>query len=185
MLLDTGSVETWIPSSHCLHNCENKHQYHSSLSSTHHDREGLFEIHYGSGDVYGLQSEDDFHIGDLMIQHQHFGEIIDAQSMGELYKNTPFDGILGLKPSNNSFLSNLFISYPQFEGIISFNLFSLDASTESDQFIIGGFESSGLAFTYPDSHWMVIVSRYRETLSLTRDHPLLVSHVWILRSSVK
>lgn len=95
VVLDTGSSNLWVPSQACGSiACYLHTKYDSSESSTYQKNGTKFEIHYGSGSVSGLISQDVVSIGDLTIKGQDFGEAVEEPGLAFAFGR--FDGILGL-----------------------------------------------------------------------------------------
>lgn len=93
VILDTGSSNFWLASDMCEH-CSNKNSY-SRKASTTHKKLGLgVEVTFGSGRILGEINEDTVKFGDLTIESQMIGEILEEE--GEIFKNCNFSGILGL-----------------------------------------------------------------------------------------
>lgn len=66
----------------------------ADASSTHKPNGTEFEIHYGSGSMEGIVSNDVLTIGDLKVKNQDFGEA--TKEPGLAFAFGKFDGILGL-----------------------------------------------------------------------------------------
>lgn len=95
VVLDTGSSNLWVPSQKCGSIACYLHQtYDSSASSSYHKNGTKFEIRYGSGELSGFVSNDDVHIGDLVIKKQDFAEATNEPGLAFAFGR--FDGILGL-----------------------------------------------------------------------------------------
>lgn len=95
VVMDTGSSNLWIPSSHCRSiPCLIHKRFDSSSSTTYHKNDTAFSIHYGSGNVEGIISNDVLSIGDLFIEDQDFGEATKESGMAFIFGR--FDGIFGL-----------------------------------------------------------------------------------------
>lgn len=93
VILDTGSSNFWIASDMCQQ-CSNKNSY-SRKASQSHKRLGLgVEVTFGSGRILGEINEETVKFGDLTIESQMIGEILEEE--GEIFKNCNFSGILGL-----------------------------------------------------------------------------------------
>ena len=57
ILLDTGSMMFWIPSTMC-HDCPSQAKFNNEQSKTFSFYDIVIDLHYGSGDVYGYPSND-------------------------------------------------------------------------------------------------------------------------------
>eukprot|EP00040_Diaphanoeca_grandis_P039102 m.258151 g.258151 ORF g.258151 m.258151 type:complete len:429 (-) comp36195_c0_seq1:68-1354(-) len=102
VIYDTGSSNLWVPSSRCdspvFPACSNHSKYDRTKSSTYKacTNAGGCELFlpYGSGVVFGDIVEDTCDMGGITIQNQLFGEA--TIEPGEIWIESPFDGILGL-----------------------------------------------------------------------------------------
>lgn len=142
VIFDTGSANLWVPSARCETSCFTKNRYDSKLSSTYIENNDRFYIQYGSGPVRGYLSTDDLEFGNILIRHQTFAEVTEAEGLEDIYQYGKFDGILGLaftpvsvdlipSPMDNLIAQGL-IEHP----IISFNL----GNNSDGELIIGGYE---------------------------------------------
>jgi saccharopepsin len=94
-VFDTGSSNLWVPSSKCSSiACFFHRKYNAAESSTYKANGTEFEIHYGSGSVEGIISQDTLTIGGVEVRHQDFGETTKEPGMAFIMAR--FDGILGL-----------------------------------------------------------------------------------------
>jgi cathepsin D len=97
-VMDTGSSNLWVPSSHCsgvlFPTCLNHSLYAASESSTYVPNGELLLLPYGSGDCAGYLSQDTTWFAGLEVTNQVFGEI--TVMPGAQWAESPFDGILGL-----------------------------------------------------------------------------------------
>lgn len=95
VVLDTGSSNLWVPSSHCNSiACFLHTKYDASASSTYKKNGSDFEIRYGSGSLAGYVSQDVVYLGDMLIKHQDFAEATSEPGLAFAFGR--FDGILGL-----------------------------------------------------------------------------------------
>lgn len=97
VLFDTGSSNTWVPSSLCPASdvaCQSHNQYKSSASSTYVPVGTNISIVYGTGSMEGFLSNDTVRIAGLNVTNQTFAEAT-AEPDG-FFDSQPFDGILGL-----------------------------------------------------------------------------------------
>lgn len=95
VILDTGSSNLWVPSSHCNSiACFLHTSYDASASSTYKKNGSDFEIRYGSGSLSGYVSQDTVQLGDMKIEHQDFTEATSEPGLAFAFGR--FDGILGL-----------------------------------------------------------------------------------------
>jgi saccharopepsin len=95
VVLDTGSSNLWVPSTRCNSiACFLHRRYDSDKSKTYKKNGTNFEIHYGSGSLEGIISNDVLSIGDVRIDDQDFGESVKEPGLAFAFGK--FDGILGL-----------------------------------------------------------------------------------------
>ncbi|KAI8579584.1 hypothetical protein K450DRAFT_241694 [Umbelopsis ramanniana AG] len=95
VVLDTGSSNLWVPSTHCNSiACFLHRRYDSTKSSTWKENGTEFAIQYGTGSLEGFISNDVLKIGDLKVTHQDFAE--STKEPGFTFALGRFDGILGL-----------------------------------------------------------------------------------------
>lgn len=97
VLFDTGSANTWVPSSQCPASdvaCQSHNRYNSSASSTYVPVGTNFSIVYGTGSMEGFLSNDTIRIAGINVTNQTFAEA--TAEPGGFFESQPFDGILGL-----------------------------------------------------------------------------------------
>lgn len=96
VVFDTGSSNTWVPSSRCFLSiaCWTHPTYDSSKSSTYWRDGRFFAIRYGTGQLSGVLSIDDLNIGDIKVKMQTFAEAYFEPSVAFIFGR--FDGIMGL-----------------------------------------------------------------------------------------
>jgi len=96
LFFDTGSSVLWVPSITCQYNgstaCQ-KDLYNHAKSSTYVANGNALSIQYGTGNMQGFLSYDTVTLGGIPIPGQIFGE---ATLLASFFKQTQFDGILGL-----------------------------------------------------------------------------------------
>ncbi|KAJ3099752.1 Vacuolar protease A [Phlyctochytrium planicorne] len=117
VVYDTGSSNFWIPSTRCSSiACLIHKRYNAKESSTYKKNGTTFELHYGTGDLEGVISNDVVGIAGLEIPNQDFGESI--KEPGITFAVGRFDGILGLGYDNIAVAR----SVPPFYNMIKENL---------------------------------------------------------------
>lgn len=95
VIFDTGSGNVFVTSSKCKSKtCSLNKSFNKDLSKTYVSLNIDIEVYFGTGNVKGKINEDTFNIGNLIIPHQKFGEILEQE--GTVFSNTDFSGILGL-----------------------------------------------------------------------------------------
>ncbi|KAH8555733.1 endopeptidase [Umbelopsis sp. PMI_123] len=156
VVLDTGSSNLWVPSTHCNSiACFLHRRYDSTKSSTWKENGTDFAIQYGTGSLEGFISNDVLKIGDLKVNHQDFGE--STKEPGFTFALGRFDGILGLGYDRISVKGVV----PPFYNIINKKLveepvFSFwlndaqDGEENGGEMIIGGVDSKHFN---GDIHW--------------------------------
>lgn len=101
MLIDSGSADTWVPSTACQA-CGSTHtQLGSSDSDTFTSLNTPFSIQYGTGEVSGNLATDNFDIAGLDLNNYTFA--VTTQESSDFADDTvPFDGLMGLARSELS-----------------------------------------------------------------------------------
>lgn len=142
VIFDTGSSNTWIPSSECT-NCGSHPTFSSSKSGTHQKNGTEFKIVYGSGPVSGFMSKDHVSVGGLNAEGHLFAEVTDVSGLGLAFAIGKFDGILGLGYPSISvnkvppFFVQLVESGVVDEPVFSFFL-NKDGDGKQSELILGG-----------------------------------------------
>ncbi|KAF3097879.1 hypothetical protein TWF569_011461 [Orbilia oligospora] len=119
LVVDTGSADTWIPSTECKSkSCLAHRTFGPDDSSTLHvTSDKTFAIAYASGNVEGYIAKDTLKFGSVTIDKMEFGL---AKMVSDDFTNFPVDGILGL-----GFPSASILKVPTFiENLISHNVIS-------------------------------------------------------------
>lgn len=95
VIYDTGSANLWVPSARCISKaCTTHRRYDFSKSSTF-ERDGRgVVLPYGSGTCAGTLIQDTVNIGSIELKHATVGSIVFEP--GQIWDESPFDGILGL-----------------------------------------------------------------------------------------
>ncbi|XP_017101704.2 cathepsin D [Drosophila bipectinata] len=97
VIFDTGSSNTWFPSSNCPKSnvaCQMHRRYDSSRSSTYVPDGRNFTLWYGSGNVLGYLSQDTVHFAGAKLPGLIFGETLIQQNFE--FNSVTFDGLVGL-----------------------------------------------------------------------------------------
>ncbi|KAJ1025468.1 hypothetical protein NDA13_004278 [Ustilago tritici] len=98
MLIDSGSADTWVPSTACQA-CGGTHRkLGKSTSDTFVGLKTPFSIQYGTGDVSGNLARDDMEIASLNLASYTFA-VTKQESSDFADETVPFDGLLGLARS--------------------------------------------------------------------------------------
>ncbi|ETS64832.1 hypothetical protein PaG_00800 [Moesziomyces aphidis] len=101
MLIDSGSADTWVPSTACRA-CGSSHQkLGASNSDTFTALNTPFSIQYGTGDASGNLARDNLEIANLELANYTFA--VTTQESSDFSDDTvPFDGLMGLARSELS-----------------------------------------------------------------------------------
>ncbi|XP_017023395.1 cathepsin D [Drosophila kikkawai] len=149
VIFDTGSSNTWLPSTNCPKSnavCQRHRQYNSSSSSSHVPDGRNFTLLYGSGSVIGYLSKDTLHLAGVDIPGMVFGEAVFQHQMA--FDAVSFDGLVGLSlgilawKNSTPFLERLCAQRLVEECIFSVYLRRIPGETPSGEIIIGGFDKS-------------------------------------------
>ncbi|CAD7092991.1 unnamed protein product [Hermetia illucens] len=152
VLFDTGSSNLWVPSSSCMSTaCQNHDTYDSSQSSTYVANGEPFQIQYGTGSLTGYLSQDSVTVAGMTVNNQVFAE---ATSLASFFKNTQFDGVLGLGYNSISQDNVTPVFYNMYmQGLITSPVFSVylnrDASDpDGGEIIFGGTDPNYYSGTF-------------------------------------
>ena len=100
-LMDTGSGDTWVPSTSCGSTCGGHTSLGSDTSSTFQESNTKFTTEYGSGAVTGIVCEDTMTIAGMTLSQHEFG--VSTQETSQFgASSVPFDGLMGLSFSSLS-----------------------------------------------------------------------------------
>jgi len=95
VIFDTGSSNLWVPSHRCVSKaCKTHNKYDPSKSSTYTKDGRKLLLPYGSGVCAGTMVKDTVFLGGVALEEVVVGSI--AIEPGEIWVESPFDGILGL-----------------------------------------------------------------------------------------
>ena len=96
MLIDSGSADTWVPSTACTGCGDTHQQLGKKTSSTFKALTGsTFSITYGTGAVRGSLGNDDVTIAGLTIKNHTLG-LATQETVDFSDPTVPFDGLMGL-----------------------------------------------------------------------------------------
>ncbi|SPO37545.1 related to extracellular aspartic proteinase [Pseudozyma flocculosa] len=108
MLVDSGSADTWVPSTSCTE-CSDSHQrLGTSTSTTFREIDTKFSIVYGTGDVQGKLAEDSLTVAGMTLPQHTFG-LAEKESDDFSGDDVPFEGLIGLAKTE---LSNAGVPTP-------------------------------------------------------------------------
>ncbi|OWT41054.1 endopeptidase [Cryptococcus neoformans Bt1] len=96
MLMDTGSADTWVPSTECLpQSCGNHLSLGVNVSSTFQASNRTFQVTYGSGAVSGVVGTDTVTVAGMTLENYAMGVTLqESVQFGD--NSIPFDGLMGL-----------------------------------------------------------------------------------------
>ncbi|EDW24078.1 GL23571 [Drosophila persimilis] len=149
VMLDTGSSNTWLPSSNCPRNnwaCRKHRRYNSSRSSSHVKDGRNFTLFYGVGSVIGYLSKDTLHFGGAELKNLTFGEAMFQYQ--KVFDSVIFDGIVGLGlgqrawVNSTPFLDLLCAQNLVEECVFSVYLRRVTGSLRGGEIMIGGTDKS-------------------------------------------
>ncbi|KAG5456990.1 MAG: putative aspartic endopeptidase, partial [Olpidium bornovanus] len=161
VVLDTGSSNFWVPSTHCSSiPCFLHRRFDSSKSSTFKKNGTKFAIRYGSGSVEGIIGSDILHMADLSVKNQGFGETV--KESGIAFALGRFDGILGLGYDTISVQKvvppfyNIISQGLVDEAVFSFWLNRAAEGPEGGEMVIGGVDPDHYT---GDIHWSPVIRK--------------------------
>ncbi|KAI3340398.1 aspartic peptidase domain-containing protein [Ustulina deusta] len=124
MLLDTGASTTWVMGSTCTSkSCLTHNTFGPGDSKTYNDTGMTYSVEYGTGSVRGNVVEDTLALAGLSVTLL-FGV---ANTTSDQFTQFPFDGILGLATSPDTWLSAVVNAK-----LIDSNMFGISLSRSSD-----------------------------------------------------
>ncbi|KAI8956009.1 aspartic peptidase domain-containing protein [Xylaria longipes] len=124
MLLDTGASTTWVMGSTCTSkSCLMHNTFGPDDSKTFNDTGKTYSVEYGTGSVRGTVVEDSLSLAGLSVTLS-FGV---ANTTSDQFTQFPFDGILGLATSSDTWLAAV-----KNANLIDANLFGISLARNSD-----------------------------------------------------
>lgn len=131
LVIDTGSSDTWVPSSNCLSQaCTNHETYGKSDSDTLKFENLEFSIQYGTGSVTGVIARDDLSFAGFNL-NMEFGL---ATALSSDFIDFPIDGIMGLGfPETSQQRVDTVMQVLAKDKLINKTMFSVALSRASDQ----------------------------------------------------
>ncbi|KAI0872458.1 aspartic peptidase domain-containing protein [Hypoxylon argillaceum] len=124
MLLDTGASTTWVMGSTCTSkSCLMHNTFGPDDSKTYNDTGETYSVEYGTGSVRGHVVQDSLSLAGLSVTLP-FGV---ANTTSDQFTQFPFDGILGLATSDDTWLSAV-----KNAKLIDSNMFGVSLSRSSD-----------------------------------------------------
>ncbi|KAH8374855.1 cathepsin D [Drosophila serrata] len=149
VIFDTGSSNTWLPSTNCPKSnaaCQRHRQYNSSSSSSHVQDGRNFTLWYGSGSVLGYLSRDTLHFAGVDVPDVVFGEVVFQQQT--VFNAVSFDGLVGLSLGRLAWRNTTpFLKLLCTQGFIAECIFSVylrrgPGKSPSGEILIGGIDKS-------------------------------------------
>ncbi|KAH8264203.1 hypothetical protein KR038_004392 [Drosophila bunnanda] len=149
VIFDTGSSNTWLPSTNCPKSnapCQRSRRYNSSRSKSHVPDGRNFTLFYGSGNVVGYLSRDTFRLAGVDVPNMVFGEVLFQQH--KAFSAVSFDGLVGLSlgvlvwRNTTPFLKLLCAQGIVAECVFSVYLRRSPGKFPSGEILIGGFDKS-------------------------------------------
>jgi len=155
VVFDTGSSNLWVPSTRCQSlACFLHRRYNHKKSDTFKANGTEFAIHYGSGSLEGIISNDLLKVGDISIKRQDFGESVKEPGLAFAFGR--FDGIFGMAydsisvkgvvPPFYHMVNRGLVDQPMF----SFWIADQDESDEGGELVFGGYNRDHFV---GDIHW--------------------------------
>ncbi|KAG2209771.1 hypothetical protein INT47_001919 [Mucor saturninus] len=184
LIFDTGSADTWIPSTECsaMDGCPTflKH-FKQSESSTFGELQDDFLITYGIGSARGTYFKDTISMGDLTIEDQMMAYVTNAvgpiseQEASTDVDHIILDGILGagLSDGTSRFLQGKGEKYDPFPislykaGQIPNPVFSVSMTNDGGKLVLGGIDTEAITdkFIYTNlvdtNRWSVNVQGFQ------------------------
>lgn len=93
MLIDSGSADTWVPSSKCKNCGKSQQKLSKSVSSTLQTSKQQWSITYGTGNAKGYLATDNLSIAGMNLKNYKFAL---ATEESDDFSSSPFDGLMGL-----------------------------------------------------------------------------------------
>ena len=124
VIFDTGSANLWVTSSLCKSDACSMHEsYDHEKSSTYTANGEEVSVRFGTGDIEGMLSADDFHVGPMLVKSQTFGEI--TVENGNVFATSHFAGIAGLAfPALSAYSHTPVFDNVMKQGLLASNMFA-------------------------------------------------------------
>ncbi|XP_075560419.1 cathepsin D-like [Dermacentor variabilis] len=183
IIFDTGSADFWVPSVRCTEGCHDHRKYDHSHSSSHVSDGTAVSIKYGSGEVNGVLSSDTLHLGNGAVPAQPFAEITHASQGifrpgpfdGEIGRDVPFDGIIGLaypkvsslkvKPVFDVIMKHKLVPH----SVFSFYLGSSSSGRPAGELVLGGINHEHFRGSI---HYVSVTKKRHWEFKMDRQHKL-------------
>ena len=148
MIFDTGSNWVWVNSRLCANCNPIMARFDERKSDTFSFYNVLFDLHYGSGDVYGYNAHDSIcALPDKCAND--FSFLTAAMQLG--LSSVRSSGIVGLSPNHFEKRGDLFIEKLAQSGVIDERVFSMyiDVKGDTSKMTLGGYDMD--TYAYPGS----------------------------------
>lgn len=93
MLIDSGSADTWVPSSKCKNCGKSQQKLSKTVSNSLQTSKQQWSITYGTGNAKGYLATDDLSIAGMNLKNYKFAL---ATEESDDFSSSPFDGLMGL-----------------------------------------------------------------------------------------
>ncbi|KAH8383399.1 hypothetical protein KR009_008444 [Drosophila setifemur] len=149
VIFDTGSSNTWFPSSNCPKRnlvCQRHKRYNSARSRTYIPDGRNFTLWYGTGNVIGYLSQDTVHFAGATIPGLIFGETLFQNQ--NAFDSVAFDGLVGLGmevlawKNTTTFLGHLCSEHLIEKCVFSVHLRNSEDKSAGGEILFGGFDES-------------------------------------------
>lgn len=150
MIFDTGSDWLWVYSRICG-NCYQE-KFNEKESDSFKFWNVIYDLHYGSGDVYGYISHDQ-----VCINEDNCADDFGFMTVGQQVNlNTLMsDGLVGMSPKETDQYGDLFILKMKETGVIDHAIFSMYINLQEDSSVmsLGGYDLETYALPGASISW--------------------------------